>query len=43
MFRRQKFAVAGIVKTITKKAAKKKAAEKIKKINKKDMEKFGAS
>ena len=35
MFRRQKFAVAGVV---TKAAAK--AAEKIKKINKKDMEKF---
>ena len=40
MFRRQKFAVAGVV-TISKAAAK--AAEKIKKINKKDMEKFGAS
>ena len=38
MFRRQKFAVAGVV---TKAAAK--AAEKIKKINKKDKEKFGAS
>ena len=38
MFRRQKFAVAGVV---TKAAAK--AAETIKKINKKDMEKFGAS
>ena len=29
MFRRQKFSKAGVVKTITKEAAKKKAAEKI--------------
>ena len=40
MFKRQKFAVAGVVK-VSKAAAK--AAEKIKKINKKDMARFGAS
>jgi len=42
MFRRQPFSVAGLaVKTITKKAARKKAAEKTKKILKKDTAKFG--
>ena len=40
MFRRQPFSVAGIVKTITKKAAQKKAEEKTKKILKKDTAKF---
>ena len=42
MFRRQPFNLAGLaVKTITKKAARKKAEEKIKKILKKDTLKFG--
>ena len=42
MFRRQPFNLAGLaVKTITKKAARKKAAEKTKKILKKDTAKFG--
>ena len=40
MFRRQPFSVAGIVKTITKKAARKKAEEKTKKILKKDTARF---
>ena len=42
MFRRQPFNLAGLaVKTITKKAARKKAEEKTKKILKKDTAKFG--
>ena len=42
MFRRQPFNLAGLaVKTITKNAARKKAAEKTKKILKKDTAKFG--
>ena len=41
-YHRQPFNVAGLaVKTITKKAARKKAAEKTKKILKKDTAKFG--
>ncbi len=43
MFRRQKFSKAGFVKTITKEAAKKKAAEKIKKIDKLDMDRLTTS
>ena len=43
MFRRQKFSKAGAVKTITKEAAKKKAAEKIKKIDKLDMDRLTKS
>ena len=43
MFRRQKFSKAGAVKTITKEAAKKKAAEKIKKIDKLDMDRLTTS